>query len=276
MSKENSYDDKENSIKPSAIFLKKMSEDTTDNTTNDMEVQNNNTDKLNNCDDDHSENNDDDQMSDVDDDNKSTKSSKIISNSNNNNNINNNNNDESSVTANLLAAGLTNGEFNPAAFFPPPGQMSIQAFQNAIAQFTANALANNMDNETVMKNLAILQSALFTLQQQQFLQFQLIQHLQSQLVKKQSDKDDNVKADEQSDNKSDSSKRSANQKNENSNNSLLLSDNLKRDRDAAEAYVDPDEDDEMEEEGVEDEFSKNYQQINRNNVLLAKSEMDLR
>lgn len=65
-----------------------------------------------------------------------------------------------------------------------PGQMSMQTFQNAIAQFTANAIANNMDNETVMKNLAILQSALFTLQQQQFLQFQLIQHLQSQLVKK--------------------------------------------------------------------------------------------
>lgn len=76
-----------------------------------------------------------------------------------------------------------NAIFNNAAMFQP-GQMSMQTFQNAIAQFTANAIANNMDNETVMKNLAILQSALFTLQQQQFLQFQLIQHLQSQLVKK--------------------------------------------------------------------------------------------
>lgn len=76
-----------------------------------------------------------------------------------------------------------NAIFNNAAMFQP-GQMSMQTFQNAIAQFTANAIANNMDNDTVMKNLAILQSALFTLQQQQFLQFQLIQHLQSQLVKK--------------------------------------------------------------------------------------------
>jgi hypothetical protein len=63
-----------------------------------------------------------------------------------------------------------------------PNQMSLQTFQNAIAQFTASAIANNMDNETILKNLAILQSALFTLQHQQFLQFQLIQHLQSQLV----------------------------------------------------------------------------------------------
>lgn len=79
-----------------------------------------------------------------------------------------------------------NAIFNNAAMFQP-GQMSMQTFQNAIAQFTANAIANNMDNDTVMKNLAILQSALFTLQQQQFLQFQLIQHLQSQLVGKKSD-----------------------------------------------------------------------------------------
>lgn len=79
-----------------------------------------------------------------------------------------------------------NAIFNNAAMFQP-GQMSMQTFQNAIAQFTANAIANNMDNDTVMKNLAILQSALFTLQQQQFLQFQLIQHLQSQLVNKKGD-----------------------------------------------------------------------------------------
>jgi hypothetical protein len=79
-----------------------------------------------------------------------------------------------------------NAIFNNAAMFQP-GQMSMQTFQNAIAQFTANAIANNMDNDTVMKNLAILQSALFTLQQQQFLQFQLIQHLQSQLVHKKGD-----------------------------------------------------------------------------------------
>lgn len=83
------------------------------------------------------------------------------------------------------AMSEANALFNNAAMFQPG--MSMQTFQNAIAQFTANAIANNMDNETVMKNLAILQSALFTLQQQQFLQFQLIQHLQSQLVNKKSD-----------------------------------------------------------------------------------------
>jgi hypothetical protein len=78
---------------------------------------------------------------------------------------------------------------NPNLF--PPGQLSIQTFQNAISQFTATAVANNMDNDTIMKNLAILQSALFTLQQQQFLQFQLIQHLQTELIKKQSEKNTN-------------------------------------------------------------------------------------
>jgi hypothetical protein len=86
------------------------------------------------------------------------------------------------------AMSEANALFNNAAMFQPG--MSMQTFQNAIAQFTANAIANNMDNETVMKNLAILQSALFTLQQQQFLQFQLIQHLQSQLVGKKGDGSD--------------------------------------------------------------------------------------
>ncbi|CAO1372196.1 unnamed protein product [Diamesa tonsa] len=96
-----------------------------------------------------------------------------------------------------------NAIFNNGMF--QPGQMSMQTFQNAIAQFTANAIANNMDNETVMKNLAILQSALFTLQQQQFLQFQLIQHLQSQLVKKGSDGGgDDVGSCDKMNNKSDS------------------------------------------------------------------------
>jgi hypothetical protein len=96
---------------------------------------------------------------------------------------------QAAVQAQTAASAIlneANAIFNNAAMFPP-GQMSMQTFQNAIAQFTANAIANNMDNETVMKNLAILQSALFTLQQQQFLQFQLIQHLQSQLVNKKGD-----------------------------------------------------------------------------------------
>lgn len=92
----------------------------------------------------------------------------------------------SSPHAMLAAAqkAMAGNPFNPALF--PPGQM--QAFQNVVAQFTANAVANNMDNETVMNNVAVLQTALFTLQQQQILQFQLIQHLQSQLLKKGGDK----------------------------------------------------------------------------------------
>lgn len=74
--------------------------------------------------------------------------------------------------------------FNPALF--SPGQM--QAFQNAVAQFTVSAAANNMDKESLMNNVAVLQTAFFTLQQQQILQFQLIQHLQSQLLKKSGEK----------------------------------------------------------------------------------------
>lgn len=97
---------------------------------------------------------------------------------------------QQAVAASAAALSEANALFNNAtAMFQQPG-MSMQTFQNAIAQFTANAIANNMDNETVMKNLAILQSALFTLQQQQFLQFQLIQHLQSQLVNKKNDGSD--------------------------------------------------------------------------------------
>lgn len=97
---------------------------------------------------------------------------------------------QAAVQAQTAASAVlneANAIFNNNAAMFPPGQMTMQTFQNAIAQFTANAIANNMDNETVMKNLAILQSALFTLQQQQFLQFQLIQHLQSQLVNKKGD-----------------------------------------------------------------------------------------
>lgn len=150
------------------------------------------------------------------------------------------------------ASSASPNEFNPAAFFPPPGQMSIQAFQNAIAQFTANALANNMDNETVVKNLAILQSALFTLQQQQFLQFQLIQHLQSQLVKKQAVKDD---ASNDSGNSS-IFNHSHNNNNNNINNSKCNEPQDLRKQDRLE------EDDEVEEEGVEDAYSKSFQMAN--------------
>lgn len=83
--------------------------------------------------------------------------------------------------------------FNNAAMFQP-GQMSMQTFQNAIAQCTANAIANT-DNEATVKSLAMIQSTLFAYQQQQFLQFQLIQHLQSQLLKKSDGEKLNSKCD---------------------------------------------------------------------------------
>ncbi|XP_065094137.1 homeotic protein spalt-major-like isoform X3 [Ochlerotatus camptorhynchus] len=148
------------------------------------------------------------------------------------------------------ASSASPNEFNPSTFFPPPGQMSIQAFQNAIAQFTANALANNMDNDTVVKNLAILQSALFTLQQQQFLQFQLIQHLQSQLVKKQAVKDD------ASNDSGSSSIMYHSHNNNNINHSKRNEPQDLRKQDRLE------EDDEVEEEGVEDAYSKSFQMAN--------------
>lgn len=147
------------------------------------------------------------------------------------------------------ASSALPNEFNAAAFFPPPGQMSIQAFQNAIAQFTANALANNIDNDTVVKNLAILQSALFTLQQQQFLQFQLIQHLQSQLVKKHAEKDEAV-------NDSGNSSIFSHSHNNNNNNSKRNEPQDLRKQDRIE------EDEEIEEEGVEDAYSKSFQMAN--------------
>ncbi|XP_055640682.1 homeotic protein spalt-major isoform X2 [Toxorhynchites rutilus septentrionalis] len=145
------------------------------------------------------------------------------------------------------ASSALPNEFNPAAFFPPPGQMSIQAFQNAIAQFTANALANNMDNDTVVKNLAILQSALFTLQQQQFLQFQLIQHLQSQLVKKQAPKEEPS---------NDQTNCSVFHHNNNNNNNNLSKRNEPQDLRKPERT---EEEEEIEEEGIEDAYSKSYQ-----------------
>lgn len=93
-------------------------------------------------------------------------------------------NEQSAAMAASIAAAqqiMGAGSFNPS-MFPTAGGMSMQAFQNAVAQFTANAVANNMD----MDNVTLLKSALFTLQQQQLLQFQLIQHLHSQLLRNNS------------------------------------------------------------------------------------------
>lgn len=61
--------------------------------------------------------------------------------------------------------------------------VTLEALENtkvAVAQFAATALANGAD-ENAVKDLALLQSTLFTLQHQQVFQLQLIQKLQSQL-----------------------------------------------------------------------------------------------
>ncbi|XP_019761622.2 homeotic protein spalt-major isoform X1 [Dendroctonus ponderosae] len=91
-------------------------------------------------------------------------------------------------------------EDNPMDFpFPvtpaAQGHVTLEALQNtkvAVAQFAATALANNVDNEVALQELAVLQSTLFTLQHQQVFQLQLINQLQHQL------QIDRTKEDEQS------------------------------------------------------------------------------
>lgn len=64
------------------------------------------------------------------------------------------------------------------------GHVTLEALQNtkvAVAQFAATAMANNADNAAALQELAVLQSTLYTLQQQQMLQLNLIHQLQQQL-----------------------------------------------------------------------------------------------
>ena len=66
-----------------------------------------------------------------------------------------------------------------------PGHVTLEALQNtkvAVAQFAATALATNGDNPAALQELAVLQSTLFTLQQQQMMQLSLIQQLQNHLT----------------------------------------------------------------------------------------------
>ena len=59
---------------------------------------------------------------------------------------------------------------------------ALQSTKMAIAQFAANAMANNgQQSPAAMQELAVLQSTLYALQQQQIMQLQLIQQLQQQL-----------------------------------------------------------------------------------------------
>lgn len=62
----------------------------------------------------------------------------------------------------------------------PQSYYSLEALQK-MSQVVSAAMANSSDNEDAQKQLAVLQSTLFTLQHQQLFQLQLIQQLQSQL-----------------------------------------------------------------------------------------------
>lgn len=59
---------------------------------------------------------------------------------------------------------------------------ALESTKLAVAQFTAAALSKGV-NESSIKDLTMLQSALFTLQHQQVFQMQLIEQLQFQLAK---------------------------------------------------------------------------------------------
>lgn len=76
--------------------------------------------------------------------------------------------------------------------------MAFDALENtklAVAQFTAAALSKGV-NESSIKDLTMLQSALFTLQHQQVFQMQLIEQLQYQLAKTNARKDKKWKSSE--------------------------------------------------------------------------------
>lgn len=88
-----------------------------------------------------------------------------------------NNNDAEATTA--AAAGPTAASTTFA-----PSHVTLEALENtkvAVAQFAATALANGAD-EASLKELAMLQSTLYTLQHQQVFQIQLIHQLQSQVT----------------------------------------------------------------------------------------------
>lgn len=65
-----------------------------------------------------------------------------------------------------------------------PSHVTLEALENtkvAVAQFAATALANGA-NEDSLRELAMLQTSLYTLQHQQVFQIQLIHQLQSQVT----------------------------------------------------------------------------------------------
>lgn len=95
-----------------------------------------------------------------------------------NNNGNNENDADGAADDEELEKNENQSEQGDNAF--GPGYFSLEALQK-MAQFVSAAMANSVDNEDAQKQLAVLQSTLFTLQHQQLFQMQLIQQLQSQL-----------------------------------------------------------------------------------------------
>ncbi|XP_065570092.1 homeotic protein spalt-major-like [Artemia franciscana] len=99
---------------------------------------------------------------------------------------------ESMSEALRMANPFLNGNALEAAYSPflPPAtnliniNNALDALQNtrmAIAQFAASAFTNNPQNPNSIQELASLQSTLYGLHQQQFLQMQLIHQLQQQV-----------------------------------------------------------------------------------------------
>lgn len=103
---------------------------------------------------------------------------------------NNNGSTETEIDGEAEDEELEKNEAQPEEGENPfgPGYFSIEALQK-MAQFVTAAMANSGDNEDAQKQLAVLQSTLFTLQHQQLFQMQLIQQLQSQLSINRSDND---------------------------------------------------------------------------------------
>lgn len=98
------------------------------------------------------------------------------------NSANSNGNDEIDSTRNCEKTDSTDNSQQNMAFD------ALENTKLAVAQFTAAALSKGV-NESSIKDLTMLQSALFTLQHQQVFQMQIIEQLQYQLAKTNARKD---------------------------------------------------------------------------------------
>ncbi|XP_076046180.1 homeotic protein spalt-major-like isoform X3 [Oratosquilla oratoria] len=81
-------------------------------------------------------------------------------------------------------------QLSPIAQQLAQSNMALEAIQNtrmALAHFATSTINNSANNPQAMQELAVLQGTLFSLQQQQAIQVQLIQQLQAQLSIKSKD-----------------------------------------------------------------------------------------